>query len=40
MGYEIRQMSFAEVLDTGFRLLRNHFGLLVGLAAAGAPSLP
>ena len=33
MGYEIRQMSFAEVLDTGFKLLRSHFGLLVGLAA-------
>jgi hypothetical protein len=33
MGYEIREMSFAEVLDTGFKLLRNHFGLLVGMAA-------
>jgi hypothetical protein len=33
MEYEIREMSFAEVLDTGFKLLRNHFGLLVGMAA-------
>jgi len=33
MEYEIREMSFAEVLDTGFQLLRNHFGLLVGTAA-------
>jgi hypothetical protein len=33
MGYEIREMSFAEVLDTGFKLLRNHFSLLVGMAA-------
>jgi hypothetical protein len=33
MGYEIREMSFAEVLDTGFKLLRNHFALLVGMAA-------
>ncbi len=33
MAYEIRPMSVGEILDTGFRLLRNHFGLLVGLAA-------
>lgn len=33
MGYEIRPMAIGEILDTGFRLLRNHFGLLVSLAA-------
>jgi hypothetical protein len=33
MAYEIRPMSIGEILDTGFRLLRNHFGLLMGLAA-------
>ncbi|TMA38675.1 MAG: hypothetical protein E6J79_05970 [Deltaproteobacteria bacterium] len=33
MAYEIRAMSFAEILDTGFRLLRDHFALLVGLSA-------
>jgi len=33
MAYEIRPMSVGEILDTGFRLLRNHFGLLVGLSA-------
>ena len=32
MKYEIRAMSFGEILDTGFQLLRNHFGLLVGLS--------
>jgi hypothetical protein len=32
--YEIRAMAFAEVLDTGFRLLRDHFGLLIGISAA------
>lgn len=32
MRYEIRAMSFGEILDTGFQLLRNHFGLLVGLS--------
>ena len=31
MPYEIRAMSFAEVLDTGFRLIRDHFALLVGI---------
>jgi hypothetical protein len=31
MAYEIRAMSFAEVLDTGFRLIRDHFALLVGI---------
>ena len=34
MRYEIRAMSFAEILDMGFRLLRNHFVLIVGLAAS------
>ena len=32
MRYEIRAMSFGEILDTGFQLLRNHFSLLVGLS--------
>jgi hypothetical protein len=32
MRYEIRQMSFGEILDTGFQLLRNHFSLLLGLS--------
>jgi hypothetical protein len=31
MTYEIRAMSFAEILDTGFRLVRNHFALLAGI---------
>ncbi len=31
MAYEIRAMSFSEVLDTGFRLIRDHFSLLVGI---------
>src|SRR5512143_1195468 len=33
MAYEIRPMSVGEILDTGFRLLRNHFGLLGAIAA-------
>jgi hypothetical protein len=33
MRYEVREMAFAEILDTGFRLLRDHFVLLVGIAA-------
>jgi hypothetical protein len=33
MQYEIRSMSFGEILDTGFRITRNHFVPLVGLAA-------
>jgi hypothetical protein len=33
MAYEIRPMSVGEILDTGFRLLRNHFGLLIGISA-------
>ena len=32
MRYEIRAMSFGEILDTGFQLLRNHFTLLVSLS--------
>ena len=31
MSYEIRAMDFGEILDTGFRLLRNHFGLLLAI---------
>jgi hypothetical protein len=38
VSYEIRQMSFGEILDTGFRLLRDHF-LLLGVPAA-LPSIP
>jgi hypothetical protein len=33
MAYEIRPMSFGEILDTGFRLLRNHFSPLMSIAA-------
>ena len=33
MRYEIRAMSFGEILDTGFRLVRDRFVLLVGLSA-------
>jgi hypothetical protein len=33
MIYEIRTMSFGELLDAGFRLLRNQVVVLVGLAA-------
>lgn len=32
MTYEIRALSFSEILDTGFRLTRNHFRLLGGIA--------
>ena len=34
MRYEVREMSFAEILDTGFRLLRDHFVLLTVIAAS------
>src|SRR2546428_1128710 len=34
MGYEIRAMSFAEIMDAGFRIVRQHFGVIVGIAAA------
>ena len=33
MRYEIRALSFAEILDTAFRLVRNHATLLIGLPA-------
>ena len=33
MAYEIREMAFAEILDTALRLLRDHFALLVGTSA-------
>jgi hypothetical protein len=34
MRYEVRAMSLGELLDTGFRLLRDHFVLLLGISAA------
>lgn len=34
MSYEIRAMSLGEVLDTAFRLVRNHLVLLLGIAFA------
>ena len=33
MRYEIRAMGLGEILDAGFRLLRDHFVLLAGIAA-------
>lgn len=33
MQYEIRTMSLAEVLDTSFRILRDHFVPIVGISA-------
>lgn len=33
MRYEIRALSFGEILDTSFAILRNHFMLLVGASA-------
>lgn len=33
MNYELRPMSFGEILDTGFRVFRNHFGLLFTVSA-------
>jgi hypothetical protein len=33
MRYEVRALSFAEILDTAFRLLRTHWRLLIGLPA-------
>jgi hypothetical protein len=33
MRYEVRSMSFGEILDAGFRLVRDQFVLLVGLSA-------
>lgn len=32
MRYEIRAMSFGEIIDMGFQLLRNHFALLLSLS--------
>jgi hypothetical protein len=34
MSYEIRAMSLGEILDMGFKLVRDHFTVLVGIAAA------
>jgi hypothetical protein len=33
MTYQIKAMTFAEMLDTAFRILRDHFATLVGLSA-------
>lgn len=33
MQYEIRTMSLAEILDTSFRILRDHFVPIVGISA-------
>jgi len=33
MGYEIRAMSFGEILDAGFRIVRDHAAVLVGISA-------
>ena len=33
MAYQIKAMSFAEMLDTAFRILRDHFMTLAGLSA-------
>ncbi len=33
MAYEIREMAFAEILDTALQLLRDNFVLLVGTSA-------
>lgn len=33
MAYEIRAMSFGEILDSGFRLLRDHFALFIAIGA-------
>src|SRR5436309_5063517 len=34
MSYEIRAMSFAEIMDAGFQIVRRHFALILGIAAA------
>lgn len=40
MAYEIRALSFGEILDTGFRLVRNHWQVLLGISAlAYAPMI-
>lgn len=33
MAYEIRAMSLAELLDSGFRILRDHFLAIAGVSA-------
>ena len=33
MQYEVRAMSLGEIIDTSFRILRNHFVPLVGMSA-------
>ena len=33
MQYEIRTMSLAEVMDTSFRILRDHFVPIAGISA-------
>ena len=33
MAYDIRPLALAEILDRGFRVLRDHFWLLVGISA-------
>jgi len=33
VAFEIRELSFAEILDTSFRLVRDHFLLLAGICA-------
>jgi hypothetical protein len=33
VSYDIRAMSFGEILDAGFQLLRNHARLLIGISA-------
>ncbi len=33
MRYEIRAMSLGEILDMAFKLVRDHFAVLVGIAA-------
>src|SRR5438876_9130822 len=32
-SYDIRAMSFGEILDAGFQLLRNHARVLIGISA-------
>src|SRR5262245_38396576 len=39
MSYEVRAMSFGEILDTGLRLLRDRFATLTGIKAASAVPL-
>ena len=40
MSFEIRAMTLAEILDTGFQLVKNRFGLLAGVSLLGqAPGI-